>query len=141
VLGTSMGLEVGSLTYWARRTSPPKAQLAILRETLGSASRGGVGGDLPYVTWERATLAGQALLYKEGCGQVQATLNPSRDLPLLPFLLLGEALSAKSLHHTHRAIVLRIPSTSPPYSLDRGRRRHHCVAHVHHSKVSLVLAF
>jgi hypothetical protein len=45
----------------------------------------------------------------------------------------GEALPIEYLHHTHHAIVLWIPPTSPPTLDGPGRRRHYCAARVHRS--------
>jgi hypothetical protein len=48
----------------------------------------------------------------------------------------GEALSAHTLHHRHHAIVLLIPSTTPPYLAGPGRRSRWCAVRVHLSKAS-----
>jgi hypothetical protein len=52
----------------------------------------------------------------------------------------GEALSAHTLHHRHHAIVLSIPSTTPPYLAGPGRRSHWCAVRVHLSEASSLAA-
>jgi hypothetical protein len=47
-----------------------------------------------------------------------------------------EALSAHTLHHRHHAVVLSIPSTTPPYLARRGRRSHWCAVRMHLSEAS-----
>jgi hypothetical protein len=52
----------------------------------------------------------------------------------------GEALSAHTLHHRHHAIVLSIPSTTPPYLIGPGRRSRWCAVRVHLSEASPLAA-
>jgi hypothetical protein len=42
----------------------------------------------------------------------------------------GEALSAKTFHHRHHAVVLSIPSTTPPCLAGPGRRSRWCAVRV-----------
>jgi hypothetical protein len=49
---------------------------------------------------------------------------------------IGEALSAHTLHHRHHAVMLSIPSTTPPYLAGPGRRSRWCAIRVHLSKAS-----
>jgi hypothetical protein len=42
----------------------------------------------------------------------------------------GEALSAYTLHHRHHAVVLSIPTTTPPYLAGPGRRSRWRAVHV-----------
>jgi hypothetical protein len=48
----------------------------------------------------------------------------------------GEALSAHTLHHRHHAVVLSIPSTTPPYLAGPGRQSRWCAVRVHLSEAS-----
>jgi hypothetical protein len=52
----------------------------------------------------------------------------------------GEALSAQTLHHRHHAVVLSIPSTTPPYIVGPGRRSRWCAVYVHLSEASPLAA-
>jgi hypothetical protein len=44
---------------------------------------------------------------------------------------IGEALLARTLHHRHHAVVLSIPSTTPPYFAGPRRRSHWCTLRVY----------
>jgi hypothetical protein len=86
-------------------------------------------------------ITGQAPLYKEGADKAEAHQTPATHLPLLALFFLeapciGEALPTETLHHMHHVI----PSTSPPYLLDQGRRRCLCATHVHISDALFVAA-
>jgi hypothetical protein len=52
----------------------------------------------------------------------------------------GEVLSVITLHHRHHAVVLSIPSTTPPYLAGPGRWSRWCAARVHLSEASPLAA-
>jgi hypothetical protein len=63
---------------------------------------------------------------------------------LLPFFFhlarVGEALLADTLHHKHHAVVLLIPSITPPRLAGPRRRSHCCTVRVQRSEAPPVVA-
>jgi hypothetical protein len=78
------------------------------------------------------------LYHSEGCNICELVLHECYVNNLYTTTCSGMLGHHKTLHHTHHAVMLLIPCTSPPYLLDQGQRIRCCVVGVHITEMLLV---